>query len=407
MTTLLPGQNAPVKGDAMEVSVRTSGDAVVDVSAYLLDAGGKVRGDGDMVFYGQTSDASRSVSIAQSADRGAVVSFDLSRVPPAIERIAVCAAVDSGSSPGKTLSHAAPIEVLAAGCRFAPVPEPADITALTLVEVYRRAGVWKVRAVGQGFAGGLGPLSRMYGVEVAEEARAPAPPVPTVPRPSPVPAHPPVPAPLPQAAPPAVPSVSLSKVSLTKERPSVSLKKAGGSFGTVAVNLNWNRGAPARKGLFGGSRSGAVDLDLGCLFEMASGQKGAVQALGQQFGSLDDEPYVRLASDDRSGDASDGEWLHVAGAQWSKIRRLLIYAFIYEGVPNWASTNAVVSITLQGQAPIEVRLDEAHGYGMCAIALLENVGGDIRVGREIRYFKGHKEMDQAFGWGMNWRSGSK
>ena len=386
MTTLLPGQNAPLASDTFEVSVRDSGRVVVDVSAYLLVASGKVRGDGDMVFYGQISDASRSVSFAQAAGRGAVLSFDLSRIPQAIERIAVCAAVDVSASPGKTLADAGPLEVDAAGMRFVPEPERADITAATLVEVYRRAGAWKVRASGQGFAGGLGPLSRMYGVEIADDTA----PVRTAP-----------------AAPPP-PPVNLSKVSLSKERPSISLSKKGGAFGTVAVNLNWNRGTPAAKGLFGRSRGGgAVDLDLGCLYEMADGRKGAVQALGGGFGSLDQPPYIRLAGDDRSGDASDGEWLHIAGDQWSRLQRVLVYAFIYEGVPNWAATDGVVSISMQGQPPVEVRLDDAQGLSMCAIALLENVGGDIRVGRQVRYFKGHSEMDRAFGWGMRWQAGSK
>ena len=33
-------------------------------------------------------------------------------------------------------------------------------------EVYRHGAEWKFRAVGQGFAGGLGPLATDYGVNV-------------------------------------------------------------------------------------------------------------------------------------------------------------------------------------------------------------------------------------------------
>lgn len=400
MSALLPGQNMPITGASAEVAIAFGGSVVVDVSAYLLDKGGKVRGDGDMVFYGQTSDASRSVSLSQAGGRGTVVSFDLSRIPVGVERVAVCAAVDTEASPGKTFVHAMPIEVLVAGYRFAPVPERPDILALTLIEIYRRNGEWKVRAVGQGFTGGLAPLSRLYGVEVAEDAPA---------VPSPTTSVPPVRSPT--SAPPTPPSVapiSLSKVSLTKAQPSISLKKGAGSFGMLGVNLNWNRGGGTRRGLFGGSRSsGAVDLDLGCLWELEDGQKGVVQALGKQFGSLDRAPFIRLAGDDRSGDNADGEWLHVAGDKWSRIRRVLVYAYIYDGVPNWASTDGVVSMSMEGQPPVEVRLDEAKALGMCAIALLENVGGEMRVGREVKYFKGHSDMDRAYGWGMRWTAGSK
>ena len=44
---------------------------------------------------------------------------------------------------------------------------------------------------------------------------------------------------------------------------------------------------------------------------------------------------------------------------------------------------------------------------MCAIARLINDGGSIRVERINRYFPGHREMDQAFGWGFRWTAGSQ
>jgi uncharacterized protein YkwD len=42
-------------------------------------------------------------------------------------------------------------------------------TVALLVEVYRRAGAWRVRAVGQGYADGLAGLARDFGVDVADE----------------------------------------------------------------------------------------------------------------------------------------------------------------------------------------------------------------------------------------------
>jgi hypothetical protein len=40
-------------------------------------------------------------------------------------------------------------------------------------ELYKRNNEWKFRAVGQGFNGGLGPLARSFGIDVADEAPAP------------------------------------------------------------------------------------------------------------------------------------------------------------------------------------------------------------------------------------------
>ncbi|MEX5710375.1 Tellurium resistance [Parafrankia sp. FMc6] len=217
------------------------------------------------------------------------------------------------------------------------------------------------------------------------------------------------------AAPAAGPPVSLSKVTLTKSTPTVSLSKQGGG-GRLHVNLNWNQtgtgGGGGGKGGFlkrvlsaGG---GGIDLDLACLFELADGRSGVVQALGNAFGSFDNPPYVNLDADDRTGAATGGENLHVNLARIGEIRRLLVFAFIYEGVASFDQADAVVTLTPAQGAPIEVRLDErAGGARMCAIALLTNTGGDFSVSREVRYVSGHRELDKAYSWGLDWTAGRK
>ncbi|MGY1711985.1 hypothetical protein ACI8AC_21005 [Geodermatophilus sp. SYSU D00758] len=200
--------------------------------------------------------------------------------------------------------------------------------------------------------------------------------------------------------------VSMSKVTLTKSAPAVSLTKGRGAGGRMRVNLNWNAGAQKR-GLF--TKTPAVDLDLGCLWETADGRKGVVQALGNAFGSLDQPPYVLLDGDDRSGRVEGGENLVVNLDHLDRIRRILVFAYIYEGVPNWAAADAVVTLFPQEAAPIEVRLDEhAQNARSCAIALLSSSGGALTVQREVRYLPGvQRDLDAAYGWGMNWTSGRK
>lgn len=86
----------------------------------------------------------------------------------------------------------------------------------------------------------------------------------------------------------------------------------------------------------------------------------------------------------------------------------MIYAFIYEGVPDWKETDGVVTIYIPGQPDIEVRLNEEGGHeGTCAIALLENVNGAVKVSRRVDFHRGQAVMDKAYGWGMRWSSGSK
>ena len=60
------------------------------------------------------------------------------------------------------------------------------------------------------------------------------------------------------------------------------------------------------------------------------------------------------------------------------IKRLLVFAFIYEGVPAWDKADGVVTLVPAGGPEIRVELDESSGSRMCAIALLENKGGQLR-----------------------------
>ena len=212
------------------------------------------------------------------------------------------------------------------------------------------------------------------------------------------------------SATPASSGVSLSKVTLTKSAPSVSLAKHSGASGQLKVNLSWNARPPAAGGggflkkLLGGDRG--IDLDLGCLWELTDGRKGVVQALGNAFGSLDKPPYVLRDGDDRTG--GGGENMTINLDRLAEIRRVLVFAFIYEGVPAWDAADGVVTLYPQGGAPIEVRLDETSGSRMCAIALLENAGGSVRINREVKYIKGAQDaLDREYGWGMDWSPGRK
>jgi tellurite resistance protein TerA len=209
--------------------------------------------------------------------------------------------------------------------------------------------------------------------------------------------------------------VNLSKVTLTKSAPSVSLTKSGAATGQLRVNLNWNaRPAQQPGGGFlkrmAAAPQSAIDLDLGCLYEFTDGSKGVVQALGNSFASRNaGAPIITLDGDDRSGTNTAGENLRIDLNRLAEIRRVLVFAFIYDGVPNWAAADGVVTLYPAAGAPVEVRLDESDPRApMCAIALLTNSGNDLTVNREVRYIHGGQAaLDQAYGWGMQWAAGRK
>ncbi|MEL5961036.1 Tellurium resistance, partial [Streptomyces sp. CLV115] len=219
-------------------------------------------------------------------------------------------------------------------------------------------------------------------------------------------------------APPATAPVRLSKVTLTKDAPSVSLAKQGGTSGALRVNLNWE----VRKQFKGwGSKLGRavanhsdLDLDLCALYELTDGRKGVVQALGNAFGALQHPPYIHLDGDDRTGAVATGENLTVNLDHKNKLRRVLIFVTIYEGARSFADLHASVTLQPQHGAPIEFSLDECTVPStVCALALLTSNGGDLTVQREARYLvpergvSPQRTIDYAYGWGMNWTPGRK
>ena len=191
----------------------------------------------------------------------------------------------------------------------------------------------------------------------------------------------------------------------------VSLKKGKSSgLGEILVNLNWNS-RPLNKGFLSGlfSSGNGIDLDLGCLFELKDGRKGAVQALGNSFGSLNNPPYIALDGDDRTGTSAAGENLRINGNQIAKIKRILVYTFIYEGVANWQQADATVTIKYPGAEDIVVKMDSYNTqHKMCGLALLENMNDEtFSVEKIVQFYPGHRELDQSFHWGLNWVAGRK
>jgi tellurite resistance protein TerA len=180
----------------------------------------------------------------------------------------------------------------------------------------------------------------------------------------------------------------------------------------LRVNLNWNARPQGQPGGLFKRAAPALDLDLGCLYEFTDGTKGVVQALGNAFtasprGVRDN--VIWLDGDDRSGTNAAGENLFVNLAYADQIRRIMVFALIYEGAANWAAAEGVVTLHPASGPQVEVRLDDPRdGARICGVALLESSGGELSVRREVNYLNGaQRALDEAYGWGMNWTAGRK
>jgi tellurite resistance protein TerA len=373
----------------------------IDVSCFGVDSADKLSDERFMVFYNQLAAPADAIKLDLGAGR-ARFALNLGALPDSIVKLVFVAAIDGNGTMrqlgASSMSLGEAVQFAVSGADFQ------DEKAIILGEIYRKDGVWRFGAVGQGFNGGLSALLKHFG---GTETATPPPSAPAVP------------------AVPAQPRVSLSKVTLEKRGDKVSLEKrtGGRGFGRIHVNLNWNRGAgaapPAQRTGFlaritgGGGASEGIDLDLGCMYEMADGRPGLVQALGNAWGDFDRPPYIKLEGDDRTGQSSDGENLVINGDHVGDIKRAMIFAFIYKGAPNWAATDGVVTVAMPDQAPIEVRLQQGGSQMMCAIAMIENRSGNLQITKLEEYFSqqgresAHELMDRRFGFGLRWTTGTK
>lgn len=368
----------------------------IDMSCFGLDVGGQLSDDRFMVFFNQKSSPGDAVTL-ELGTGSAIFSIDVLRLPDMIHKLVFTASINGEGTMRKLGTST--LVLGTATFSFSGV-DFQDEKAVIVGEIYKRDGLWRFGAVGQGFNGGLSSLLKHFGgTEVA---------------PAPTPA-------------PETKKVSLIKVTLEKRGDKISLEKSGKQgFGRTRVNLNWNQSAapsvlePKKEGFLsrmmgsGAPRSRAgIDLDLGCMFELKDGTPGCIQALGNSWGNFNHPPHIQLDSDDRSGASMDGENIFINGDQFHQIKRALIFTFIYDGAPNWAATDGVVNIEVPGRAPVEVRLDNGTDASMCAIAMIENTGGNLQITKLVEYFKPvgvkstHEQINDRFGFGLRFKAGRK
>ncbi|GIJ44478.1 hypothetical protein Val02_13640 [Virgisporangium aliadipatigenens] len=173
-TTLTRGANAPVPDGTIRIAARWRsgpGAPEPDLTGLLVADNGKVRDDGDMVFYNNPRHSSGAVTLD-----GATLTVALPSVPADVTKVLLAVSVHQGGFGGIGDLHLVVENAQAAPLLRFDVPDTAGLTALVLGELYRRGPAWKFRAVGQGWSDGLAGLARTYGINVDDEpAEAPVP----------------------------------------------------------------------------------------------------------------------------------------------------------------------------------------------------------------------------------------
>lgn len=245
---LVRGQNHPLSRSRVEI--RVSAGTPVLALAHLGDDTGRLAGPGAVAHPGARALPGLEVPGAASGQHR--IAVDLDAVAPAVHRVGLVLVLPPGGPghfgavPASYVSVADPEGAELAGYTLTGLESE---TAVVALELYRRQGAWKVRAVGQGYAAGLGALLTDAGLsapaaaELAAAALEAAPagditlavmpggPAPTVPRglraPNPAPVTP-------TPAEPVVPVSGAPYAGVPGPVPAQSADTAGGTSPTIS-----------------------------------------------------------------------------------------------------------------------------------------------------------------------------
>jgi len=173
-----PGLKKLVVGLGWDPRATDGKEFDLDGSVFLLNATGKARSDADFIFYNNLKSADGSV--AHSGDNRSgqgdgddeTVTVDLDKVPADVDKISVCVTIHDAAARNQNFGMVSKafIRCINGGdnkeiARFDLSEDSSVETAMIFGEIYRAGAEWKFKAIGQGFAGGLAPLARSFGID--------------------------------------------------------------------------------------------------------------------------------------------------------------------------------------------------------------------------------------------------
>ncbi|HEX2902703.1 MAG TPA: TerD family protein [Jatrophihabitans sp.] len=144
------------------------------VATILTDARSRALSDEHFVFFNQLSSPEESVTQRQQAlgDDLEQVEVSLADVPAEVERIVVLLYLNEGIVQRRSLAQLREIRIRVVNTADNAelvrsenlVPSSLEVSAVTLGELYRHAGGWKFKVLGEGYTDGVLGAAKDFGV---------------------------------------------------------------------------------------------------------------------------------------------------------------------------------------------------------------------------------------------------
>lgn len=272
----------------------------IDASVFALGETGKIPDEKYLVFYNNLRSPDRAIvhsgdsTTGQNSGDDETIDVDLDKVTAAVGEMVFVVTIHDGQAKHQNFSQIQNAFIRLYDrttkselARYDLTEAFSEETAIEFGRLYQKDGKWRFQAVGQGYKEGLQSfVDKYYGELKKSENKVETP----------------------QVKPVEMPKSERHKASGSNQKArTIKLEKTGDSHKInlsksensdlliVRANLDWEE-LENRSGFWGKyqGENGTPDLDLGCMYEMANGEKGVIQALGKNFGSKRSSPYIFL-----------------------------------------------------------------------------------------------------------------
>ncbi|MEO3935648.1 TerD family protein [Dermatophilaceae bacterium Soc4.6] len=179
LTKLAPTLTAVSVGLGWDVRTTSGVDFDLDASALLCNDAGRVISDAHFVFFNNLTSPDGAVQhtgdnlTGEGEGDDEAINVDLATLPAEVAKIVFPVSIYDGETRHQNFGQVTNAFIRVVNrvndeelARFDLTEDASSETAMIFGELYRRDGEWKFRAVGQGYASGLGGIARDYGVNV-------------------------------------------------------------------------------------------------------------------------------------------------------------------------------------------------------------------------------------------------
>lgn len=180
LTKEAPGLTGVLAGLGWNQRTTDGADFDLDVSVFLLGEDGKVRNDSDFIFYGNKTGDNNAVvhngdnRTGEGDGDDETVNIDLTKLSSDVKRLVFAVTIHEAEERGQNFGQVNEAFIRAVNsadqkeiARYDLGEDYSTETALVFGEIYRNGEDWKMKAVGQGYTGGLKSLATDYGVNLA------------------------------------------------------------------------------------------------------------------------------------------------------------------------------------------------------------------------------------------------